>query len=109
MYIRTSQQKSPSTGKTYITYRLVDTYRNPQVKVRQQLILNLGANFAVPKEHWKLLADRINELLTGQESLLALQGSTMLRSHNQTLILIITALMLTASNIQSYVMLVLKH
>src|SRR6056300_655816 len=82
MYIRTSQQKSPSTGKTYITYRLVDTYRNPQGKVRQQLILNLGAYFAVPKEHWKLLADRINELLTGQESLLALEP--MLEKQAQT-------------------------
>ena len=82
MYIRTSQQKSPSTGKTYKTYRLVDTYRNPQGKVRQQLILNLGANFSVPKEHWKLLADRINELLSGQESLLALEP--MLEKQAQT-------------------------
>ena len=73
MYIRSSQQKSRSTGKVYTTYRLVDTYRNPQGKVRQQLILNLGANFSLPKEQWKLLADRINELLTGQETLLALE------------------------------------
>ncbi len=73
MYIRASQQKSPTTGKRYTTYRLVDTYRDSRGKVRQQLILNLGANFQIQKNQWKLLADRIEELLTGQATLLSLE------------------------------------
>ena len=73
MFIRASQQKNKTTGKNYTTYRLVDTYRNAQGKVSQQLILNLGANFSLPKAQWKLLADRINELLTGQKTLLSLE------------------------------------
>ncbi len=73
MYIRASTQKNSTTQKSYTTYRLVDTYRNAQGKVRQQLILNLGANFSAPKKEWKLLADRIDELLNGQSSLLTLE------------------------------------
>ena len=73
MFIRTSVQKNSTTKKSYTTYRLVDNYRNAHGDVRQQLILNLGANFSVHKDKWKLLADRIEELLTGQASLLTLE------------------------------------
>ncbi len=72
MYIRTSTQKSPRTGKSYATYRLVDTHRTADGKVRQRLILNLGANFSVKKDSWKLLADRIEEILTGQGALISI-------------------------------------
>ncbi len=72
MYIRTSTQKSPRTGKSYATYRLVDTHRTADGKVRQRLILNLGANFSVKKDSWKLLADRIEEILTGQGTLISI-------------------------------------
>jgi transposase len=73
MFIRKVTQKNSDTKKIYNTYRLVEGYRNSQGKVRQQLILNLGANFSIPKKDWKLLADRIEELLSGQESLLTLE------------------------------------
>ena len=72
MFIRKCERKNKKTQKAYTTYRLVDGYRNAQGKVRQELILNLGANFSVPQEQWKLLTDRIEELLSGQGSLLAL-------------------------------------
>ena len=72
MFIRKCAQKNVKTRKAYTTYRLVDGYRNTQGKVRQQLILNLGASFSIPQEQWKLLTDRIEELLSGQGSLLAL-------------------------------------
>jgi len=68
MYIRKLTQKK--TGKEYYTHRLVETYRNTEGKVRQQVLLNLGTHFAIPPEQWKQLADRIEEIISGQQSLL---------------------------------------
>lgn len=72
MFIRSSKQKSPKTQKSYTTFRLVDGYRTPDGKVRQRLLLNLGASFSVPQEDWKSLADRVEEVLSGQISLFTL-------------------------------------
>lgn len=69
MYIRKVTQIHRETGKEYHTHRLVETYRNAEGKVRQRVMLNLGANFDIPSEQWKLLADRIEEILRGQETL----------------------------------------
>jgi transposase len=70
MYIRKVSQKNKQTGKEYSTHRLVESYRNADGKVRQQVLLNLGANFEIPSEQWKQLADRIEEITSGQQSLL---------------------------------------
>lgn len=70
MYIRKVTQKNSATGKTYHTYRLVKTYRNADGNVRQQVLLNLGTHFSTPQEQWKLLADRIDEIISGQQTLL---------------------------------------
>lgn len=70
MYIRKVTQKNSTTGKTYFTYRLVETYRNSENKVRQRVLLNLGKNFTIDKDEWKLLADRIEEIISGQRVLL---------------------------------------
>jgi transposase len=69
MYIRKVKQINRETGKEYCTHRLVETYRNPDGKVRQQVLLNLGAHFAIPLEKWKELADRIEEIISGQQTL----------------------------------------
>jgi len=45
----------------------VRTERGP----RQRILLNLGANFTAPEEQWKDLANRIEEIITGQERLFA--------------------------------------
>lgn len=82
MFIRKVTQKNPDTKKTYDTYRLVDGYRNAEGKVRQQLILNLGASFSIPKKESKLLADRIEELLSGQKSLLTLEPALEKQAQN---------------------------
>ncbi len=66
MYIRKSQQKHSKTGEVYTTYRLVESYRNTEGKVRQQTLLNLGSHFLFPQEEWKALADRVEEILCGQ-------------------------------------------
>jgi len=70
MYIRKSQQKHPKTGELYSTYRLVESYRTAEGKVRQQTLLNLGSHFSIPIEDWKALAARVEEILHGQLSLL---------------------------------------
>lgn len=72
MFIRSTSQKNQTTGQRYRTYRLVETYRNANGRVRQQTLLNLGSDFAIPKENWKLLADRIEEIMEGQQSILDL-------------------------------------
>lgn len=70
MYIRKVSQKNNKTGKIYHTYRLVETYRNLDGKVRQRALLNLGTNFQTDVDDWKLLADRIEEILSGQTPLI---------------------------------------
>ena len=70
MYIRKVSQKNNSTGKTYCTHRLVETYRNTEGKVRQRVLLNLGTNFSIDPNDWKLLADRIEEIISGQATLI---------------------------------------
>ena len=69
MYIRSTTQKNSKTGRIYINYRLVESYRNRSGKVRQQTLLNLGTSFDFPKDQWKMLADRIEEIRNGQESI----------------------------------------
>lgn len=66
MYIRKVSQKKSETGKTYFTHRLVETYRNQENKVRQRVLLNLGTNFNIVQDEWKLLADRVEEIMSGQ-------------------------------------------
>ncbi len=70
MYIRRVSQINKETGKGYYTHRLVESYRNSNGKVRQQVLLNLGTHFTIPTEQWKQLADRIEEIISGQQSLL---------------------------------------
>jgi len=70
MYIRKSTQINRKTGAAYTTYRLVESYRNAEGKVRQQTLLNLGCHFEIAKPLWKLLADRIEEICSCQKSLI---------------------------------------
>lgn len=70
MYIRLTTQKNKRNGETYATHRLVESYRNVQGNVRQETLLNLGSHFDIPKEHWKSLADRIEEIRQGQKSII---------------------------------------
>lgn len=75
MYIRCTTIKSKQFGEPYKTHRLVETERiNGQVK--QHMLLNLGRHFAVPKAKWTLLAKRIEQLLSAQGSLFALELDT---------------------------------
>jgi hypothetical protein len=74
MYIRIVTQKNKATGEVYSTHSLVESYRNAQGKVRQHTLLNLGSHYEIPKEQWKLLANRIEEIRQGQKSFVLLES-----------------------------------
>lgn len=69
MFIRATSQQDKKTGQSYTTHRLVESYRNHEGKARQRTLLNLGTHFDLPKNQWKNLADRIEEIGKGQASL----------------------------------------
>ncbi len=60
--------KSRKGGSQYYTYRVVES-RGTEKGVRQHIILNLGADFSLPREQWSDLVKRIEEILGGQQSL----------------------------------------
>lgn len=74
-YIRRTQTRSTVTGETYFTYRLVRGERSGG-KVRQITLLNLGRFFDLAQEHWLLLCERLEQLLSGQAALLVDQLPT---------------------------------
>ena len=73
MFIRATSHINNKNGKTYSNYRLVESYRNQNGKVRQSTILTLGTDFNIDKSKWKLLSDRIEEICSGQDSLIPLE------------------------------------
>jgi hypothetical protein len=68
MYIRRLEKKNKNSDKTYVYYRLVHGYKVGD-KVRQQTLLNMGKLEQCPPEKHKALADRIETLLTGSDSM----------------------------------------
>jgi len=66
MFIREIRKKNPGYEKEFITHRLVESYRTEKGP-RQRTILNLG-RLDLPKKQWKILADRIEAEITGQQS-----------------------------------------
>jgi len=69
MFIRRVHHRNRKTGKTYYTYKLVDSIRTERGP-RQRDILNLGVDFDLPKDTWKELANCIEQTLTGQKTLI---------------------------------------
>jgi transposase len=68
MYIRKTSIKSKQGGGKYFTYRLVES-RRTEKGVRQYTLLNLGADFSLPKEQWPDFSRRIGDILSGQQGL----------------------------------------
>jgi hypothetical protein len=71
MSIRRTSIKSQRTGEPYYTCRLVESIRTDQ-GARQHTLMNLGRHFDVPREQWAALAQRIEQLLSGQQDLIPL-------------------------------------
>lgn len=70
MYIRRTTIKSRKDGGRYYSYRLVES-RRTEKGVKQHTLLNLGADFSLPREQWPDLTKRIEAILGGQQSLFA--------------------------------------
>ena len=68
MFIRETIHTNNKNGQKYSTYKLVESVRTERGP-RQRPVLNLGSNFSLPKEKWKELADRIEDIISGQLSL----------------------------------------
>ena len=68
MFIKKIVKKDRKGNKSYVYYRLVHSYK-VGTKNRQQTIINLGKLEGIPKESHKMLADRIEAILTGVQSL----------------------------------------
>jgi len=68
MFIRQTQTRSSSTGDPYFTHRIVESRRVGR-KVSQHTLLNLGANFDLPKEAWPELCTRIEQILNSEQAL----------------------------------------
>ena len=69
MFIRRTQTRSRVSGEPYITHRLVHSARVGNV-IKQTTLLNLGSHFDLPQAQWPALAQRIDELVRGQHSML---------------------------------------
>ncbi|MBM3300405.1 MAG: IS1634 family transposase, partial [Deltaproteobacteria bacterium] len=67
MFIKEIVKKNPTSAKTFTYHRLMEAVRTERGP-RQQIILNLG-KLDIPREEWKSLANRIEEIITGQQVL----------------------------------------
>lgn len=69
MFIREIVKKNKGYEKPFIYHRLIEAVRTPRGP-RQNVLLNLGT-LDIPREEWKALANRIEEIITGQNSFLS--------------------------------------
>jgi transposase len=68
MFIRKVFHTDKKNNTVYHTFKLIESVRTERGP-RQRMILNLGADFNVPEEKWKDLANRIEQITTGQSPL----------------------------------------
>lgn len=66
MFIKEIEKRNKGYNKLFVYHRLMESYRT-ECGPRQRTILNLGKLY-LPKEHWKMLADRIEEIVFAQSS-----------------------------------------
>jgi transposase len=70
MFIRKTSHSDKNTQKAYHTFKLIESVRTERGP-RQRMLLNLGTDFSLPEERWKELANRIEEIILGQDTLLS--------------------------------------
>ncbi|APF20858.1 hypothetical protein [Caldithrix abyssi] len=68
MFIKEVTKKNKGYDKTFVYHQLVESYRTEKGP-RQRKLLNLG-KLTIPKDQWKTLANRIEEIISGQASLI---------------------------------------
>jgi hypothetical protein len=70
MFIRKTRLVNPKTKAVYYNFQLIESVRTERGP-RQRILLNLGAHLDIDDEERKLLANRIEELLKGIQSFIA--------------------------------------
>jgi len=65
MFIRTTRKIDPVTKKTYSSFQLIESIRTDRGP-RQRILLNLGNSLDLDSEQFKNLANRIEEIVSGQ-------------------------------------------
>jgi hypothetical protein len=70
MFIRKTTHTDQKNKKEYHTFKLIESVRTERGP-RQRMLLNLGTDFSLPEGRWKDLANRIEEIVTGQNALFA--------------------------------------
>jgi len=68
MFISKVIHTDTKNHREYHTFKLLESLRTERGP-RQRMVLNLGTDFSLPEEHWKDLANRIEEIVTGQRPL----------------------------------------
>jgi transposase len=68
MFIKKTLKTDSETGKTYSAYHLVESIRTEKGP-RQRMLLYMGAEIDLPEGEHRLLAQRIEEIITYQQSL----------------------------------------
>ena len=64
MFIKEINKQNPNSDKMFTSHRLVESFRTPRGP-RQRTLMNLG-KLDLPKDQWKELANRIEEIAHGQ-------------------------------------------
>lgn len=67
VFIKAITKRNRVSRKSYTYHRLLESYRSSRGP-RHEIILNLG-RLELPKDQWKILADRIDQILTAQKPL----------------------------------------
>ncbi len=68
MFIRKTTHTNNKNGQAVTTYKLIESVRTERGP-RQRTVLNLGSDFNLDPEQWKELADRIEQIISGQTCL----------------------------------------
>jgi len=66
MFIREVIKSKKGSSKKFVYHLLVESYRSPKGP-RQRTLLSLG-KLELPRQQWKALANRIEEIISGQLS-----------------------------------------
>ena len=73
MFIRRTVSKNKKYDEEkYYTYRLVESYRL-NGKVKQRVLLNLGADFNLDKDKWSTLSTRVEDIVKQRETLFTIE------------------------------------
>jgi transposase len=85
MLIKEIKKRNPTSSATRSYHRLVESVRTSKGP-RQRNLLNLG-RLDIPKEEWRLLANRIKELVYGQQGMISLPPHIESLAHYYALLL----------------------